>query len=66
MHRAPQHVPVEQYKANLAELVAIIRRSGAKSIILLTPPPVNDAARLTHNAKARLKTCFSQLEHSLS
>jgi len=43
---ARQHVPVAEYKENLARMVAVVRSRGVRSIILITPPPVHEPARL--------------------
>lgn len=44
---ARQHVPVAEYAANLASMVAFLRDSrGAGNVLLITPPPVDEAARL--------------------
>jgi hypothetical protein len=37
-------VPVEEYKSNLAAMVAAARKAGVPHILLLTPPPVDEAA----------------------
>jgi isoamyl acetate esterase len=39
-----QHVPVEQYKLNLARIVGIIRDKGAHAVVLVTPPVVHAPA----------------------
>jgi lysophospholipase L1-like esterase len=42
-----QHVPVAAYKANLTEIIRLIREHGDDNtrILLLTPPPIVDAKR---------------------
>ncbi len=47
--RAFQHIPVDEYQATLQQMVKDARAGGAKSILLITPPPVDDAARVTYN-----------------
>ena len=49
MHRGHQHVPLEEYSGNLKALIKAIQAYGAQSILLLTPPPVDEAARIKHN-----------------
>ena len=49
MCRGHQHVPLEEYRRNLEALIEAIQAYGARSILLLTPPPVDDAARIKHN-----------------
>jgi isoamyl acetate esterase len=42
----PQHVPIEEYQANLNNIVQEIRRRSSDDLplILMTPPPVDEAA----------------------
>ncbi|KAK9815163.1 hypothetical protein WJX73_009257 [Symbiochloris irregularis] len=47
----PQHIPIEEYKQNLLRLIQKIREHGTTYIILLTPPPVGDSARIQHNTQ---------------
>lgn len=42
---AAQHVPLEEYKANLRAVVKAIRAAGVPHVLLLAPPPVDDARR---------------------
>uniref|UniRef100_A0A7S3VM41 SGNH hydrolase-type esterase domain-containing protein n=1 Tax=Dunaliella tertiolecta TaxID=3047 RepID=A0A7S3VM41_DUNTE len=43
---ALQHVPLPEYKANLAAIVRGLQRNGGfDSVVLLTPPPVHDGGR---------------------
>lgn len=37
-------VPLDEYKANLAAMVAAARKAGVPHILLVTPPPVDEAA----------------------
>lgn len=48
-----QHVPVEEYRANLATIVRTIRRMGhgTARVLLLTPPPVDGVAWHAHCAR---------------
>lgn len=39
-----QHVPLEEYKSNLEKIVNYVKGIGCKNIVLITPPPVDDAA----------------------
>lgn len=41
-----QHVPVAEYKANLAELVARVKRRCA-SVVVVSPPPIHEASYRT-------------------
>ncbi|XP_073135109.1 GDSL esterase/lipase At5g45920-like [Henckelia pumila] len=44
-----QHVPLEEYKQNLRTIVAFLKKQWPSSFILLvTPPPIDEAARLLH------------------
>ena len=51
--RAFQHIPVDEYRATLQQMVKDARAAGAKRILLITPPPVDDAARVTYNQQVR-------------
>ena len=42
---ARQHVPVDEYKANLTKMVAFFRGKGVRSIVIITPPPVCETGR---------------------
>ncbi|KAF6252036.1 putative esterase [Scenedesmus sp. NREL 46B-D3] len=46
-----QHVPAAEYAQNLAAMVAMARAAGISRIVLLTPPPVGDDARVRHQQK---------------
>lgn len=37
-------MPLDEYKANLAAMVAAARKAGVPHILLVTPPPVDEAA----------------------
>ncbi len=42
-----QHIPLDEYRANLARLVQAVRRDGkgARRVVLITPPPVHNGGR---------------------
>jgi lysophospholipase L1-like esterase len=44
-----QHVPLALYKHNLESMVEAARQAGARRVVLLTPPPVHEAARVQYN-----------------
>lgn len=44
-----QHIPTAQYKANLESMVALARDADVQNILLITPPPIDEAARVAHN-----------------
>ncbi|BDA43364.1 Isoamyl acetate-hydrolyzing esterase 1 homolog [Coccomyxa sp. Obi] len=46
---ARQHVPVEEYRGNLLSIVQHVQSLGTKDIVLITPPPLDEAARIRHN-----------------
>lgn len=39
-----QHVPLDEYSKNLAEIIACVRSVGCSRVLLITPPPVDDPA----------------------
>ncbi|KAL3820364.1 hypothetical protein ACJIZ3_006269 [Penstemon smallii] len=44
-----QHVPLEEYKHNLKAIVAFLKKQWPSTrIILITPPPIDEAGRLLH------------------
>ncbi|KAL8032485.1 hypothetical protein ABFX02_13G099100 [Erythranthe guttata] len=44
-----QHVPPDEYKQNLLSIVAFLKKQWPSTcIILITPPPIDEAARLLH------------------
>lgn len=45
-----QHVPVPRFRANVVALVEAARAAGAQSVIVVTPPPVDEAGRARHAA----------------
>ncbi|KAK9831113.1 hypothetical protein WJX74_003688 [Apatococcus lobatus] len=60
-----QHIPVDEYQTILQQMVKDARAGGAKSILLITPPPVDDAARVTYNQQAEgLSEASSQPERT--
>lgn len=46
---ARQHVPLQEYQQNLHIIVQRVKSMSVPAIILITPPPVHDAARVKHN-----------------
>ena len=42
-------MPLEEYAKNLKLLITHVQAYGAKAIIMLTPPPVDEAARVQYN-----------------
>ena len=44
-----QHVPVQEYQQNLHTIVQRVKSISVPAIILITPPPVHEAARIKHN-----------------
>ncbi|XP_050220782.1 GDSL esterase/lipase At5g45920 [Mercurialis annua] len=44
-----QHVPLQEYKQNLDAIVSFFKRRWPNTtVILITPPPIDEAARLLH------------------
>ncbi len=54
-HIAPQHVPIDEYRANLVRIVRAVRArqretpasvafGGRRFVVIITPPPVDEAA----------------------
>jgi hypothetical protein len=37
------HVPLDEYKKNLAAMVTAARQAGVQHVLLITPPPVDEA-----------------------
>lgn len=61
-------VPLEEYKDNIAKMVATARDAGLPNILLITPPPVDEAAwartvscRLRFVVLALLQLCYADL-----
>ena len=46
---ARQHVPVEEYVRTLKSFVQHIQSLGTQNIVLITPPPVDEEARIREN-----------------
>ncbi|EFJ51849.1 hypothetical protein VOLCADRAFT_79531 [Volvox carteri f. nagariensis] len=44
-HSARQHVPLDEYRSNLKEMVRYIKATGVEKVVIITPPPVSDAGR---------------------
>jgi len=52
---ARQHVPLETYAANLGHIIEALRASAPNAeLLVITPPHVDDAARLRHSETGRL------------
>ncbi|XP_027162531.1 GDSL esterase/lipase At5g45920-like [Coffea eugenioides] len=48
-HAAFQHVPVDEYKQNLCSIVSLLKRRWPRThVLLITPPPIHEAARLLY------------------
>jgi hypothetical protein len=43
-----QHVPLSEYRSNLASMVSSARQAGIDNLLLITPPPVHDEGRVKH------------------
>nr|XP_043610779.1 GDSL esterase/lipase At5g45920 [Erigeron canadensis] len=44
-----QHVPIDEYKQNLFSIVSYLKKRWPSThVILITPPPIDEAARLLH------------------
>ncbi|GLI65253.1 hypothetical protein VaNZ11_008740 [Volvox africanus] len=44
-HSARQHVPLDEYRGNLKEMVRYIKATGVERVAIITPPPVSDTGR---------------------
>lgn len=55
---ARQHVPLDEFRDNLKAMVDHVRRAGAKDILLITPGPVDDPARVRHNKQVGRTSCM--------
>ncbi len=47
--RSFQHVPVREYQANLQSMVEEAKEAGISKILLVTPPPLDENARIVAN-----------------
>ena len=47
-------MPVDEYTSNLRAIIEHIQGAGAEHILLLTPPPLHEPARLKYNQEARM------------
>ena len=47
-------MPVEEFARNLRAIVEHIQDSGAEHILLLTPPPLHEPARVQYNKEVRM------------
>ena len=41
-----QHVPLRKFRANIEAIVVALKGHGVRHILLITPPPVDEPARL--------------------
>ena len=39
-----QHVPLDEYSQHLAQIISVVRSVGCSRVLLITPPPVDEAA----------------------
>lgn len=44
-----QFVPLADFRSNIAALVTAARAAGARHVVVITPPPVDEAARVAYN-----------------
>lgn len=44
-----QYVPLSDFRSNIEALVAAAKAASAQNIIIITPPPVDEAARVAIN-----------------
>ena len=47
-------MPVDEYTSNLRSVIEHIQGAGAEHILLLTPPPLHEPARVKFNQAARM------------
>ncbi|KAK9831127.1 hypothetical protein WJX74_004350 [Apatococcus lobatus] len=47
-----QYVPVSEYKSTLEGMVQVAKNVGVQNILLITPPPLDEAARIRWNQQA--------------
>ncbi|GLC36212.1 hypothetical protein PLESTB_001368000 [Pleodorina starrii] len=40
-----QHVPLDEYRSNLEEIVSYVKATGVERVLIITPPPVSDKLR---------------------
>ena len=55
-----QHVPLQEYQQNLHTIVQRVKSMSASAIILITPPPVYEAARIKHNQNVSAGTTLAE------
>ena len=62
-----QHVPLDQYKSNLKDIVSLIRSNFGKdvNIILITPPPVCHNGRIKFQKERYKDKATGELERTL-
>ena len=51
--RKRQYVPISEYMSTLEGMVQVARDHNIKNILLITPPPVDEAARIRWNQQVR-------------
>ena len=44
-------MPLAEFRDNLRAIVAHVREAGAEELVLITPGPVHEPARVQHNQK---------------
>ena len=59
-YSARQHVPLQEYQQNLHIIVQRMKSMSVPAIILITPPPVHDAARVKHNQNVSAGTILAE------
>ena len=62
-----QHVPLDQYKSNLKDIVSLIRSNFGKdvNVILITPPPVCHDGRIKFQKERYKDKATGELERTL-
>ena len=55
-----QHVPLQEYQQNLHTVVQRVKSMSVPAIILITPPPVYEAARIKHNQNVSAGTNLAE------
>eukprot|EP00568_Trieres_chinensis_P007312 CAMPEP_0183308736 /NCGR_PEP_ID=MMETSP0160_2-20130417/22429_1 /TAXON_ID=2839 ORGANISM="Odontella Sinensis, Strain Grunow 1884" /NCGR_SAMPLE_ID=MMETSP0160_2 /ASSEMBLY_ACC=CAM_ASM_000250 /LENGTH=306 /DNA_ID=CAMNT_0025472621 /DNA_START=113 /DNA_END=1033 /DNA_ORIENTATION=- len=64
---ARQHVPLERYKANLKEIIGMVKEAtgGRAKAIVVGPPPVDHAGRLRYQVERYGDKATGELERTL-
>lgn len=67
VHNARQHVPVDEYKSNIRNIVSLAKNSFGDevSIILITPPPICSEGRLRFQKERYKERATGVLERTL-